>query len=329
VSDAPSPGGLRFALLGVPVTVRLSVVVVLALLGAGLGDPVAIGMWVVLGLASIVVHELGHALVARAAGSDPVIELAGFGGVTRYQPTPRARTRGWSLAIGLAGPAVGLVVGGVALLVRPSVAAFGPYPEVAMTIVVFTSIGWSLFNLLPIPPLDGGQALTQVLPGDALQRQRRAALVGVVVSLLGILVAVYVNQVFAAVFLGLFGFQNWRSAQDIGRLGDLDEVLGSRDWRAARELFAAGAGSPEQLAAAQQSALADREHQLAAEIGEVGLALGVQDPGIALTSARAWALLGVPERARRAALAAVRLGADPGGLDLPGDVDPPAPPPAG
>ena len=191
----PSTGtGLRFRLLGVPVTIGPSILLLLALFGLSLGDLVAIVLWVVIGVASIVLHELGHALVARAAGAEPTITLAGLGGVTRYQPTGRSGQRSWRLAISLAGPAVGFAVGGVAWLLRDAVP--GGYPSVALQILLFTSIGWSIFNLLPILPLDGGQALQQLLPGDARTRATRTAWTGVVASALLIAGAVWFDQLF-------------------------------------------------------------------------------------------------------------------------------------
>src|SRR5512135_1895419 len=73
-------------------------------------------LWLLVTPIAVLLHELGHAVVARGAGAQPRIDLAGFGGVTSYVP-PRPLSRGRSLAIAVAGPAVGLAVGGALVIV--------------------------------------------------------------------------------------------------------------------------------------------------------------------------------------------------------------------
>lgn len=298
----PSTGrGLTFRLLDVPVTIGPSIVLLLAFFGLALGDLVAIVLWVVIGIVSIVLHELGHALVARAAGADPTITVAGLGGVTRYQPTGRSGERGWRLAISLAGPGVGFAVGGAAWLLRGAVA--DGYGAVALQILLFTSIGWSLFNLLPILPLDGGQALQQLLPGDARTRATRTAWTGVVMSGLLIAVAIWLDQLFIAIFGGLFLMQNWRMATAARNAererASLQTMLRERDFRALRDALANGRGDHAIATAAQTGAAEHGELQLAAEIGEVVVQRGTDDPRFAQRAAVAWRELGMEDRARR------------------------------
>ncbi len=311
----PSSGtGLRFRLFGVPVTIGPSIVLLLAFFGFTLGDLVAIVLWVVIGIVSIVLHELGHALVARAAGADPTITLAGLGGVTRYRPTGRSGTRGWRLAISLAGPGVGLAIGAVAWLLRGAVPT--GYPAVAMQILLFTSIGWSIFNLLPILPLDGGQALQQLLPGDERTRTTRTAWTGVAMSIALVAVAVWLDQVFIALFGGLFAMQNYRvatAARNEEREQEaLRAMLRERDFAGLRDALAEGRGDHAVATAAQVGAAEHGELQLAAEIGEVVVQRGTDDPRFAARSAAAWEELGLPDRAAR-----LRTAAD----------EPPPPPP--
>lgn len=298
----PSTGtGLRFRLFGVPVTIGPSIVLLLAFFGFTLGDLVSIVLWIVIGIVSIVLHELGHALVARAAGAEPTITLAGLGGVTRYQPTGRSGSRGWRLAISLAGPGVGLLVGAVALLLRGAVPP--GYAAVAVEILVFTSIGWSIFNLLPILPLDGGQALQQLLPGDERTRTTRTAWTGVAMSVALVAAAVWLDQLFIALFGGLFAMQNYRmatAARNAERERDaLRAMLRDRDFVGLRDALANGRGDHALATAAQVGAAEHGELQLAAEIGEVVVQRGTDDPRFAARSAAAWEELGLPDRAAR------------------------------
>ena len=53
-------------------------------LGARLQRPDLIAIWVAIVFISVLVHELGHALVGRMFGLDPQIELHGMGGTTSW-----------------------------------------------------------------------------------------------------------------------------------------------------------------------------------------------------------------------------------------------------
>src|ERR1043166_8856978 len=68
-------------------------------------SPVDLMIWVAVVFVSILIHELGHALVARAHGWQPWITLYGMGGLASYQPT-RHDTRS-QILISAAGPAAG------------------------------------------------------------------------------------------------------------------------------------------------------------------------------------------------------------------------------
>jgi len=204
--------GLRVGLFGFPVHVDLSFVLIMGLIGwmSQVRGPRDLTVWIVVATASILVHELGHAVVARTTGARPAIALSGFGGLTTYVP-PRPLSRARSLSISLAGPASGLAAGGAVWWLRQALGEQlegGSLLERATAYGVFTTIAWSVLNLVPVLPLDGGQAMRELLPGDAATRTRRAAMVslGVLVPLLGL--SVWANQVWTATFLVLFGFSN-------------------------------------------------------------------------------------------------------------------------
>ncbi len=111
--------------------------------------------------ASVVLHELGHALVARRWGMETrSIVLYPFGGVSNFsQRPPGGRAE---LAISLAGPAVNLAIA-VALWL---IASTGGMPMTAEEMV--RGLAWinlliAGFNLLPAFPLDGGRVLRGAL----------------------------------------------------------------------------------------------------------------------------------------------------------------------
>jgi Zn-dependent protease len=204
--------GVRIRVLGFPVHIDLSFVLIMGLLGylSGARSPRDLVIWLVVAALSVLAHELGHAVLARSAGARPAIALTGFGGVTTFSP-PRQLSRVRSLSISLAGPLVGLVIGAILVGVYRSIGD-GLERDSAVATALFygiwTCLGWSLLNLLPVLPLDGGQAMRELLPGDPAVRARRASIVSLValVPLLGF--AVVVKQPGIVLFLLLFGATN-------------------------------------------------------------------------------------------------------------------------
>jgi stage IV sporulation protein FB len=212
--STPVEGGRRvtFGVFGFPTHLDLSFVIVMGLIGwlSGIDSVRGLVLWIVIAAFAVLIHELGHAVVARTTGARPVIALTGFGGVTTYSP-PRPVSRARSLAISLAGPFAGLAVGvPLAVLQGGLVESLvpGSLAHEALSYAVFTTIAWSVLNLLPVLPLDGGQAVREILPGPPEVRARRAAIVSLVMLLPLLALAVLWRQPFLAVFLVLFGVSN-------------------------------------------------------------------------------------------------------------------------
>ncbi|MCB9741050.1 MAG: hypothetical protein H6741_17265 [Alphaproteobacteria bacterium] len=150
-----------FHVAGVPVQVHRSVGLLLLILLMGGVGPAKLsafdaGMLTGVLLVSALVHELGHALVARSLGlRDVEIILTHFGGLTRH-PDPASPAR--RLAIAVAGPAAGIALGFVTLLL--TLIASGlieGLPPLRRTLwtLIHINLAWSLVNLLPVGPLDG------------------------------------------------------------------------------------------------------------------------------------------------------------------------------
>ena len=173
--------GLRFNAFGFPVRIDPLFFLVMGFLGFG-GGVQQIVIWIGVALLAVLAHELGHAFAARASGHDADIVLYGFGGATRHRGKPLSRAR--NALVAFAGPGVGLLIGAALLLARPSLPQYG-YGGYAVDVALFLTLGLGLLNLLPILPLDGGQMLVTVLPGDEFRRYKIAAAVGVVVAVAG------------------------------------------------------------------------------------------------------------------------------------------------
>ncbi|MGH3001371.1 MAG: site-2 protease family protein [Gaiellaceae bacterium] len=111
--------------------------------------------------ASLLAHELGHAVTARREGMElDGITLWLFGGVARFKgmfPSALAELR-----IALAGPAVSLVIG-VACSVLAWALTLPSAVDGVLAWLGYVNLILLVFNLLPALPLDGGRVLRAVL----------------------------------------------------------------------------------------------------------------------------------------------------------------------
>ncbi len=116
--------------------------------------------WVALVFVSVLVHELGHALVLRAYGYLPTIVLHAFGGLTTWRPQEELPPLRRIMST-LAGPLFGFLLAGAAWLLaeNTNLGDGGTTTRLALLAGVWVNIVWSVFNLIPIRGLDGGQAL--------------------------------------------------------------------------------------------------------------------------------------------------------------------------
>lgn len=148
-------GGPQFRIFGVGVRVDLFFFISAVLLGSNL-PPKYLLYWVLIVFVSVLVHELGHAMAFRAIGQQPSVVLTGFVGLT-YGSAPIA-TRARRVGVSLAGPIIQLAALGLpAMALRQQISPYTDFDKWwFLDRLVFVSIGWALFNLLPILPLDGG-----------------------------------------------------------------------------------------------------------------------------------------------------------------------------
>ena len=158
--------------------------------GAGRPQPIYLLLWIIILFVSILVHELGHAVAARVFGYPAHILLYHFGGLAYYQP--HRHTSGREVVIALAGPAAGLAlygltwvvtVYGLPLLPPPAAERTGLVAEFVVRQMVWVNLYWSLVNLLPVLPLDGGR-VSQVVCNELNRRDGQvwALRIGVVVG---------------------------------------------------------------------------------------------------------------------------------------------------
>jgi Zn-dependent protease len=153
--------------------------------------------------ASIILHEVSHGALALVFGDDTarragrltlnpiahvdifgtiilpaILVLAGFGAFGWAKPVPvnpgRMRSpRNQSLLVSLVGPAVNVVLAVLAALLLRT---FDPGlvhqsdPWLALIYLGYVNVILAVFNLIPIPPLDGSAVVERVLPRAWLPR---------------------------------------------------------------------------------------------------------------------------------------------------------------
>ena len=122
----------------------------------------------------ILLHELGHAEMSKRLGfGTSEVMFWGLGGLA-INRTARRRTPKESIAISLAGPAVSLLLGaGSAAGLYVWAGGFAPSDMFGQFLYLMMSLNlfWAVFNLLPIYPMDGGQATRSAL--ELVMKKRR------------------------------------------------------------------------------------------------------------------------------------------------------------
>ena len=210
----------------------------MAFIGGGLGalssnSPdmyLGVVLFMMAGFVSVLVHELGHALTGSKLGGGRVwIRLWAFGGLA-YQQGARFDRRGRCAMI-LAGPGAGLALAAVSILV---VFIMFPMPEALQRLylyvrytniphefmvtifpenkpvygflnaLIWINIWWSVLNLLPVYPLDGGQFMDQFVKSRKAMHKASMITCGVVV-----LIMLSLGMTFGLIFFAFFAYQNY------------------------------------------------------------------------------------------------------------------------
>jgi Zn-dependent protease len=208
-------------------------------------------------LASVLLHELGHALTARRFGIGVrgiTLELlGGWTEMDRDAPTPRV-----DALVSLAGPAVSLVLGGVA-----TAAAFALPDRTIAGQVAFqlaaANILVAVFNVLPGLPLDGGRALRAAVWAVIKDRNRATEVAGwagrgialITGSVVFTLYRLNLITLFGLIFILLVVFTLWQGAGQSIRLARMARRFPLVDLGAlARPVLSVPSGTP--LAEAQR-----------------------------------------------------------------------------
>jgi Zn-dependent protease len=157
------------AVSGIPIRIHFTFLLFLAWVGFS-GGPNGGMIWTLFVIAifgCVVLHELGHALVAKRLGiSTRDITLYPIGGIAMLDGRPNPKQELW---IALAGPAVNVVLALVMLVcltIRmrglPPL-SFDPQHTSFLEALLVANGMLALFNMIPAFPMDGGRVLRAAL----------------------------------------------------------------------------------------------------------------------------------------------------------------------
>jgi stage IV sporulation protein FB len=194
-------------------------------------------LWMAVSFVSILVHELGHALVSKKLTRiTPSIKLWAMGGLADSRTH---LTREHKLKVVWAGPLAGLALFLVVLLmccliygIEPGARIIGwliyrPNIDIlnmeALSILremnkgvfqllwalVFVNFWWSLVNLLPVFPLDGGQ-IYACLESSERKVSQVGLITGAVCAAIGLMAF---QSIFIGILFGYLAYQNYQRLQ--------------------------------------------------------------------------------------------------------------------
>ena len=180
-------------------------------------------IWIGIILLSVLFHEFGHALTAVAFRQKAQIQLVALGGLTSYQGP---KLKYWQqFLIVLDGPLAGFLLFFLAVLTL-RLPLHPPLLGIVATIQ-FVNLFWSIVNLLPVQPLDGGQLLRIALEGFfGVKGFKASLLIGVGFAVVLSFYFFLVQAFLIGAFFFLFAFQSfdmWRKSRSVNPMDREDE----------------------------------------------------------------------------------------------------------
>jgi Zn-dependent protease len=182
-------------------------------------------LWIPVIFVSVLIHELAHAgmIAALGFGSSQII-LGGMGGVT----INRRKAKAWQdLLISLAGPMASFALMFLAAWAIASV-EYVRRDRMLIELVplmFYANRAWGIFNLIPVPPLDGGHATREFF--RIFLTERNAFVISIWIAIIvGSVVAILffrAKYFFVALYVAWFvymAFQQWQYFRQHGVPGD-------------------------------------------------------------------------------------------------------------
>lgn len=246
----PTPADWHFEIAGIRIRVSVWFWAAAALLGFGICQQFAAGdqrallgylvVWAGAVLVSLLVHELGHALAYRFFGQGAHIVVYHFGGLAIPETAGRrvALRPIQRLAVSAAGPLAQFALAAAVVAALKLGGWFVPFPIVSLgrslglyegaplespllgALVHFllsVNIFWPLLNLVPVPPLDGGQIVREgLLAAGVADAHRIAGVIGVGVGGVAAWWGYTSGQTYLAILFAMLAVSCWQGLSASG-----------------------------------------------------------------------------------------------------------------
>ena len=215
---------LKFTLFKIPITVHWMFWLLAGFLGGGLQADSApdwhkVLVFMLAVFSSILLHELGHALTGLKFGAGQAqIQLHGMGGVAQFGSGRLSRKQ--RILMTMAGPGTSILLAIIFIFVAVNMLQGSPsdsYPKFLIAyfvdVMVTINIFWSIINLFPALPLDGGQILRVALGPEKIKLTCIVSFI--TLALLGTLLWMKTRSLYNLMVMLFLGSYTWNLYQQI------------------------------------------------------------------------------------------------------------------
>jgi len=183
-------------------------------------------LWGVVIIVSVLVHEYGHALTAMAFGQRASIDLVAFGGATQRQGN---KLKLWQeFIVVLNGPIAGLLLFAIAYQVKTLFGAqiHNPIWRFLLEITISANLFWTVLNLLPIHPLDGGRLLGIICEAVwGIKGIKIGLMISILIAVLISLLLFVSSDLFLGSIFLMLAFESYRTWQSYRPIRDQDRDI--------------------------------------------------------------------------------------------------------
>lgn len=195
------------------------------------GSILGLFVWGLVIFVSVLVHEYGHALTALAFGQSSTITLFALGGLTeRRQDTP---LKTWQECLVIAnGPIAGLLLCYLSyLLLHWVVPASYPTIMAMLNVSFVVNLFWTVLNLFPVQPLDGGKLLMLIMSHFfGINGVKISLLVSIVVAIVAAALLFFIHSLIGGALFIMFGYESFRALQEAGQFSKTDQDSQVQSW---------------------------------------------------------------------------------------------------
>jgi len=158
------------------------------------------------GFISILIHELGHALMVKKYKLPTEIVLSSFGGYATHPGGVLDRKQSFLVTLG--GPLLQAVFGLALYYILPHLILGATLVVYFLGTLTGISIIWAIFNCVPVLPLDGGRMLEAALGPRKIKLTLQISIaVAIILAIFGFTK----NEPILGIFMAMFAFQNYQA----------------------------------------------------------------------------------------------------------------------